>query len=144
MRDAKNASQDKEHPRISILKFHKLFCYRSINTFEWSLATHICVVYYSDVIMGTIASQITRLTIVYSTVYSDADQRKHQSSPSLAFVRVIHRSPVNSPRKGPVTRKMFPLDDVIMEYAMKQTSAKLLSVGSIPMHLKKYRWKISF
>ena len=74
--------------------------------------------------MGTIASQITRLTIVYSTVYSGADQRKHQSSPSLAFVRVIHRPPVNSPRKGPVTRKMFPLDDVIMEYAMKQTSAK--------------------
>ena len=36
--------------------------------------------------MGTMASQITSLTIVYSTVYSDADQRKHQSSASLAFV----------------------------------------------------------
>ena len=41
--------------------------------------------------MGAIASQITSLTIVYSTVYSDADQRKHQSSASLAFVRGIHR-----------------------------------------------------
>ena len=51
---------------------------------------------------------------VYSTVYSDTDQRKHLSSVSLAFVRVIHRWPVNSPHKGPVTRKMFPFDDVIM------------------------------
>ena len=59
--------------------------------------------------MGAIASHITSLTIVYSTVYSGADQRKHQSSASLAFVRGIHRSPVNSPRKGPVTRKSFHL-----------------------------------
>ena len=64
--------------------------------------------------MGAIASQITSLTIVYSIVYSDADQRKHQSSASLAFVRGIHRGPVNSPHKWPVTRKMFPFDDVIM------------------------------
>ena len=64
--------------------------------------------------MGAIASQITNLTIVYSIVYSDADQRKHQSSASLAFVQGIHRGPVNSPHKWPVTRKMFPFDDVIM------------------------------
>ena len=64
--------------------------------------------------MGVIASHITSLTIVYSAVYSDADQRKHQSSASLAFVRGIHRGPVNSPHKWPVTRKMFPFDDVIM------------------------------
>ena len=50
----------------------------------------------------------------YATVYSDADQRKHQSSASLAFVWGIHRAPVNSPHKWPVTRKMFPFDDVIM------------------------------
>ena len=66
--------------------------------------------------MGAIASQITSLTIVYSIVYSDADQRKHQNSASLAFVRGIHRRPVNSPHKWPVTRKMFPFDDVIMFY----------------------------
>ena len=65
--------------------------------------------------MGAIAYQITSLTIVYSTVYSDADQRKHQSSASLTFVRGIHRGPVNSPHKWPVTRKMFPFDDVIMQ-----------------------------
>ena len=69
----------------------------------------------SDVIMGSIASQITSLTIVYSTVYSGADQREHQSSASLAFVWGIHRGQVNSPHKWPVTRKMFPFDDVIME-----------------------------
>ena len=40
--------------------------------------------------------------------------KKHQSSASLAFVRGIHRWPVNSPHKGPVTRNMFPFDDVIM------------------------------
>ena len=65
-------------------------------------------------IMSAMASQITSLTIVYSTVYSGADQRKHQSSASLAFVQGIQRGPVNSPNKGPVTRKMFPFDDVIM------------------------------
>ena len=68
----------------------------------------------NDVIMGTMASQITSLTIVYSTVYSGADQRKYQSSASLAFVWGIHRGPVNSPHKWLVTRKMFPFDDVIM------------------------------
>ena len=65
--------------------------------------------------MGVIASQITSLTSVYSTVYSDSDQRKHHSSASLAFVRGIHRWPVNSLHKGPVTGKTFPFDDVIMK-----------------------------
>ena len=74
----------------------------------------ILPLHYGDVIMGAIASQITSLTIIYSTVYSGADQRKHQRSASLAFVWGIHRRPVNSPHKGPVTRKMFPFDDVIM------------------------------
>ena len=70
--------------------------------------------HYNDVLMSIIASQITSLTFVYSTVYSSADQRKHQSSASLAFLWGIHRGPVNSPHKWPVTRKMFPFDDVIM------------------------------
>ena len=56
--------------------------------------------HYGDVIMGAIACQITSLTIVYSTVYSDADQKIHQSSASLAFVRGIHRGPVNSRSNG--------------------------------------------
>ena len=61
------------------------------------------------------ASEITSLTIVYSTVNSGADQRKHQSSLVLAFVWGIHRWPANSPHKWPVTRKMFQFDDVIMK-----------------------------
>ena len=66
--------------------------------------------------MVVIVSQITDVSIVYSTVGSGADQRKHESSVSLAFVRGIHRCPVISPHKVPVTRKMFRFDDVIMTY----------------------------
>ena len=97
-----------------------------INTVEWvpgleSTQVRNCTQphealehYCDDVTMGAMASQITRLTIVYSTVYSGADKRKHQSSASLAFVGVIHRGPVNSPHKLPVKRKMLPFDGVIM------------------------------
>ena len=96
--------------------------------------------HYNDVIMGTITSQITSLTIVYSTVYSDADQRKHQSTASLAFVRGIHRGPVNSPRKWPVTWKMFPFDDVIMLYGPLDLrpigSATQFSNGSLVLHIR--------
>ena len=71
--------------------------------------------HYNDVIIGAIPSPITSLTIVYKTIYSDADQGKHQSSASLASVRGIQRGPMNSLHKWPVTRKMFPFNDVIME-----------------------------
>ena len=70
--------------------------------------------HYCDVIMGTMVSQITSLAIVYSTFYTNADQIKHQSSASLTFLRGIHRWPVNSPHKWPVTQKIFPFDDVNM------------------------------
>ena len=70
----------------------------------------LCPKHYNDFIMGVIASQITSLTIVYSIVYSCADQRKNKCFASLTFVR----SPVISPHKGPVTRKMFPFYDVII------------------------------
>ena len=99
---------------------------------------------YSDVIMIAMASQITSLTIVYSTVYSGADQRKHQSSASLAFVRGIHRRPVNSPHKWPVTSKMFPFDDVIVDKLTDishtatendtEESATLLKWGAFPIY----------
>ena len=75
---------------------------------DFSIGRH-----YTDVTIGAMSSQITSLTIVYSIVYSGADHRKHQSSASLAFVRGIHRWPANSPQKWPVTRKLFPFDDVI-------------------------------
>ena len=70
--------------------------------------------HYTDVRMSVMGSQITSVSIVCSTVCSGADQRKNQSFASLAFVRGIHQWPVNSPHKGPVMRKMFPFDDVIM------------------------------
>ena len=70
--------------------------------------------HYSDVIMSAMASQITSLTIVNWTVCPRAGERKPQSSASLAFVKGIHRWPVNSPHKGLVRRKMFQFDDVIM------------------------------
>ena len=82
-------------------------------------ATH-----YNDVIMSAMASQITCLTTVYSTVYLGVNQRKHQSSVSLAFVRNIHRWPVNSTQKGPVTRKKFPSDDVIMMFYLQKGNGK--------------------
>ena len=78
---------------------------------------------YSDVIMSIMASQITIVSTVYLTVCSGPDQKKHQSSASLAFVWGIHRWPVNSPHKGSVTRKMFPLDDVIMSANVAPESA---------------------
>ena len=65
--------------------------------------------HYNGVIVSAMGSQNTSLAIVYSTVYSGTVERKHQSSVSLAFVRGIHRCPVNSPYKGPVTRKCFHL-----------------------------------
>ena len=53
------------------------------------LVSNWCV-HYNDVIMGAVASQITSITIFYSTVDSDADQRKHQSSASLSFISSSH------------------------------------------------------
>ena len=73
--------------------------------------------HYNDVIMNAMVSQIISLVTVYLIVNSGADQRKHQSSASLAFQREIHRWLVNSPHKGPVTRKMFPFNDVIMWFS---------------------------
>ena len=78
--------------------------------------THEQFFHYSDVMMGAMASQNTGVSVVYSTVCSGADQRKYQSSASLAFVRGIRRSPADSLHQGPITRKMFPFDDVIMVY----------------------------
>ena len=78
--------------------------------------------HYDGVIMAEIASQIISLTVVYSAVYSGTDQSKHQSSASLAFVWGIHRGPVNSPHKWPVTRKMFPFDDVIMGFFLSRVA----------------------
>ena len=90
-------------------------------------ATH-----YNDVIMGVIASQIISLTIVYSTVYSGADKKKYENNASLAFVRGIHRGRLNSRHKWPVTRKMFPFDDVIMNLAWVNNKSVLCRIYALP------------
>ena len=92
--------------------------------------------HYNHVIMNTMASQITSLTIVYSTVYSGIDQRNHQSSASLDFVRGIHRWQMNSPHKGPVTRKIFQFDDVIMNLPSFRTSSSMDRTSSISFVLQ--------
>ena len=83
--------------------------------------------------MTTMASKITSITVVYSTVYSDADQRKHHSSASLAFVWGIHRDRW-IPHTRPVTRKMFPFDDVIM----KRLWAGIQSLGNCFREIKSW------
>ena len=95
---------------IKCLSWKHIFIY--IYVYIYRFKPH----HYGNVVMSMVASQFTSLAIVYSTVYSGVDQSKYQRSASLAFVRGIHRWPVNSPHKGTVTWKMFPFDDVIMLY----------------------------
>ena len=106
-------SLSNSHTYTYKLNFHTLT--DSVNITRLSILPF----HYDDVTMMAIASPITSHTIVYSAVYSGAHQRKHQSSASLAFVWGIHRGPVNSPHKWPVTREMFPFDDVIMRTAIR-------------------------
>ena len=79
--------------------------------------------------MSAMASQITSLTIVYLSLYSRHRSKKHQNTASLASVRGIHRWPVNSPHKGPVTRKMFQIDDVIRKLKMWSIKYRPLYLG---------------
>ena len=73
------------------------------NPLRETFEVNVVRTHYSDVILSAMVSQITGVLIVCSTVCSGADQIKHQSSTSLAFVRGIHRWP----HKGPVTRICF-------------------------------------
>ena len=91
--------------RIRVTTIHGLMWCKQISIVSNAVDGDQQKHHYNDVIMVAISSQITSLAIVYSTVYSDADQRKHQSSALLTFVRGIHRGLMNSPHKWPVTRK---------------------------------------
>ena len=97
----------------------------------------ITFTHYNDVIISAMASQIISFTIVYWSVYSGADQRKHQSSASLAFVRGIHRWPVNSIHIGPVTRQMFTFVGVIMLKDLPKCLLVLLAPCDHPNSLLK-------
>ena len=92
---------------------------------------HWCENHNSGVIMSAMASQTTGVSSVYATVCYGVDHRKHQCSASLAFVRGIHRWPVNSPHKGPVMRKMLPFHDVII--VVKSIKFSTLTASEIDM-----------
>ena len=81
---------------------------------HWARDRIADILHYGDALISAMASQITSVSIVCSTVCSGADQRKHLSSAALTFVRGIQRWPEDSPQKGPVTRKMLPFADLIV------------------------------
>ena len=123
------------HPTVSPMTTKLILCWHSVFIVRYARCfTLLCLLWiyclfwmdrrdgfyqhspyyhYTDIIMGAMASQITSLAIVSSTAYLGADQRKHQSSASLAFVRANHRWPVNALHKWPVKRKLFQFDGVI-------------------------------
>ena len=101
--ECRNYSTASTNGTISCVSIFQGNIFSTTCAFRYPQQTH-----YNDVIMTTMASQITSLTVVY------ADQRKHQSSVLLALCAGTSPGPVNSPHKGPVTRKMFPFDDVSM------------------------------
>ena len=101
--------------------------------------------------MSDMASQTIGVSVVYPTIVSGEDKRKHQSSESLAVVRGTLESPVNSPHKRPVTRKMFPSDDAIMEsglavhlhiiqYSVRSMCGFIRRILYNIWHHKKYIW----
>ena len=102
-----------------------------IQTHPYMWARH-----YSEVIMSMMVSQINGISIVYSTVCSGADQRKHQSYKSLDFVRGIHQWLVNSPHKGPVTWKMFPFDEDIMEHTAQRIKNLLVKIRLLQWRIR--------
>ena len=139
-REAGDFRQHRAHYDVTVM-VHNCIDIRSFDTishlrldfiggsFQPTLNSGIADTHYNGVIMGAAASQITGVSIVYSAVCSDADERKHQSPVSLAFVRGIHRWPVTSPHKGPVAQKMFPFDDVIMIDAIYFLTQSSLQIG---------------
>ena len=92
--------------------------------------------HYNHVIMSAMASQITSITIVYSTVYS---MRKSKEISKPRVTGLCDRWLVNSPHKGPITRKMFPFDDVIMW----QDSVPVISTMTYCPHVA-IRFRITF
>ena len=129
-----------ERKLCAVMVYHDWHSVKCRDVHGHSVQAHV---HYNYVIISTMASEVTSITIVYSIVYSGTEERKHQRSVSLAFVRWINRWPVNSPHKGPITRKMFPFDDVIMltnilycgtlHRINMETSIRVWLENSIPM-----------
>ena len=92
----------------SSVSFLKIYVYMHVNLVFWvynGLGSRKAAWHYVNVIMSVMVSQIPHVSIVCPTIYSGADQRKHQSATSLAFVRENHWWLVDSPHKGPVMCK---------------------------------------
>ena len=87
----------------------------------------------NGVIMSAMASQITAVSIVWSSVCWGSDERKHQSCTSLAFVRGINRRPVDILHKGPVTRILFLFEDVIMKESCPHYFPLVLEIHRWPL-----------
>ena len=90
-----------------------------VEIFWWNLSNKLVAftaIHYNDVIMGVVASQITGVPVVCTVIGSGTNQRKYQTSASLALVKGIHCWPMNSMHKGPVTQKMLPFDEFIMNF----------------------------
>ena len=113
------------------------------NILENTKYKEMWLVHYNDVIMSAMASQITSFYDCFLHRLFGRRSKKTSSSASLAFVRGIHRSPMNSPNKGPV-RPMFPLDDVIMlrllafnhqNQGVTSARSQTIYCGQIPMIL---------
>ena len=103
----------REH--VDVASLHSsLFLHSRLECCKKQMLDEIAQPHYNDVIMSMLESQTTCVSIVYSVVVSGDDQRKHQSSTSLASVCGIHQWPLNSLHKGTITWKMFAFDDVIM------------------------------
>ena len=136
-------------PSNNVISRKKIFIFRmwQINTLIWiawwadtlerKRQFQIPNIRYSDVIMSAIVSQITGVSMVCSTVSSGADQRKHQTSASLVFVRRIERWPVNFPYKETVIRKKFIFDDVIFPM-WKTHQCPMLPIHLLPRVQKTY------
>ena len=109
-----------------------------------SPAIQISFLQYNDVIMSTMAFQITGIWIVYSIVYSDVDQRKHQSSAPLAFVRGIQWDRWSPRTNGQLRGKMFPFDDVIMSHTVTPIASRPNSPTTVPRTPSSLGQKIQF
>ena len=114
--------------------FIGVFIWSKHRASPWSRLPATWAYHYTDVIMTTMASQITSLMVAYSTVYSDADQRKHQSSASLAFMWGIHRDRWIPCTKGQLRGKCYHL----MTSSCIRNKMYIEICPEYPTHTKKY------
>ena len=97
------------------------------------------ILHYNDVITTAMASQITDVSIVYSTVCSGADKINH-SSASLVF---LGNWPVISLHKGPVTRRMFPFGDIVLTLLLLLVLLRSDRLSRLRLELERLRHRLA-